>query len=169
MCDPVSASLAITAVAGGVSAYGQYQQADAAKKSAQFNQEVANIQARDALKRGEFESEQAGRKVAQLRGRQRVALAANGLDLSYGSPADILEQTDYYGLEDQRTVANNARREASMFANRATMSGMQAASINPGFTAGTTLLGTAASVSDKWSRYNSQGPDPRRASSNDWF
>ena len=151
MCEPVS--IALAAGSAMLSAYGQYQQADAAKKSAQFNQEVANIQARDALKRGEFESEQAGRKVAQLRGRQRVALAANGLDLSYGSPADILEQTDYYGLEDQRTVANNARREASMFANRATMSGMQAASINPGFEAGTTLLAGAANVSDKWARY----------------
>lgn len=151
MCEPVS--IALAAGSAMLSAYGQYQQADAAKKSAQFNQEVANIQARDALKRGEFESEQAGRKVAQLRGRQRVALAANGLDLSYGSPADILEQTDYYGLEDQRTVANNARREASMFANRATMSGMQAASINPGLEAGTSLLGGASNVSDKWVRY----------------
>jgi hypothetical protein len=149
MCDPT-----VIAIAGGASAglgaYGQYQQAQAAKETARHNQRLADMQADDARDRGVLESEKMGRKVGSFRGQQRAALAANGLDLTSGTPASLLEQTDYYGLEDQRTVASNTAREVAGYKNRAKAYGMQADNIHPKFQAFTTLLGGGSDVASKW-------------------
>lgn len=143
----------ISSVAGtGMSAYGQYQQAKAGQVAARYNQKVADIQKQDALDRGDFEQQQVGARQAQIRGRQRVALAANGVDLDSGTPAALLDQTDYYGLEDQRTVANNARREAAGYGARSTLAGLQA-DVNPYAGATGSLLSNAGAVADKWYRY----------------
>ncbi len=144
----------LSSVAGtGLSAYGQYQQAEAAKSAAEYNQKVAEVQSRDAITRGDQEGEMAGRKIGALRGRQRAALAASGVDLSSGSAADILAQTDYYGLEDQRTIADNARREAAMYTSRAGAYGAEAGSITPWLAGTGTLLSGAGAVADRWYNY----------------
>lgn len=148
-----TAGLYASIAGAGMSAYGSYKQAEAAKDAASYNQKVANIQASDALDRGATEQEQLGRKISALKGQQTANMAANGLDLSSGTPAAVLEQTDYYGLEDQRTVANNARREAAGYNARATMSGMQADSYDPGMSAGASLLTSAGTVADRWYKY----------------
>lgn len=152
-----TASLYSSIAGTALSAYGQYQQASAARDAARYNQKVAEIQASDALDRGDQEQAMLGRKVADLRGRQRVAMAKSGLDLSEGSPAAILDQTDYYGLEDQRTIANNARREAAGYANRGNLAGMQADGMDPLLATGGSLLTNAGTVADKWYRYNYGG------------
>jgi len=148
-----TAGLAASIAGTGMQAYGQYQQAQAAKDAATYNQKVANIQANDAIDRGDLEQQQLGRKISALRGQQTANMAANGLDLSSGTPAAELAQTDYYGLEDQRTVANNANREAAGYRTRATMAGMQADSYNPGLTAGASLLSGGGQVADRWYKY----------------
>lgn len=152
-----TASLYSSIAGTALSAYGQYQQASAARDAARYNQKVAEIQASDALDRGDQEQAMLGRKVADLRGRQRVAMAKSGLDLNEGSPAAILDQTDYYGLEDQRTIANNARREAAGYANRGNLAGMQADGMDPLLATGGSLLTNAGAVADKWYRYNYGG------------
>lgn len=150
-------SMIASAAGAGLSAYGQYKQAEAAGEAARYNQKVADIQAQDALNRGDLEQQAMGRKVASLRGQQRANMAANGLDLSSGTPEAILEQTDYYGLEDQRTIANNARREAASYQNRGNLYAMQADSSNPWAASGGSLLTGAGQVADKWYRYNNGG------------
>jgi hypothetical protein len=153
------ASLIASAAGAGMSAYAQSQQARAQRDAARYNQKVAEMQAADALDRGTQEQERLGRKISALRGEQVTAMAANGLDLSYGdqTPASVLAQTDYYGLEDQRMVANNANREAAAYRNRANMSGMQMAALDP-FAAGAgSLLTGAGAVAEKWNRYRGGG------------
>ena len=152
-----TASLLTSAAGAGLSAYGQYRQAEAAQQAAIYNQKVAGIQARDALDRGEREGEAMGRKISAMRGQQRANMAANGLDLSYGSPAAVLDQTDYYGLEDQRTIANNARREAAAYESRGNLYGMQASSADPMLASSGSLLTGSGIVADKWYRYNQGG------------
>lgn len=148
-----TASLYSSMAGAGLSAYGQYQQAQAAKDAAKYNQKVSEIQAADARDRGVYEQEALGRKIGAMRGQQRANMAANGVDLSSGTPADVLEQTDYYGLEDQRTLATNIEREAAGYSNRARLAGMQADSINPDLSAAGSLLTNAGTVADKWYRY----------------
>ena len=148
-----TAALYSSVAGAGMSAYGQYQQAEAMKDAANYNHKVAEMQAADARDRGAVEQEQLGRKIGQLRGQQRANMAANGLDLSDGTPAALLDQTDYYGLEDQRTLATNIEREASGFSNRARLAGMQADGIDPMLSAGGSLLTSAGNVADRWYKY----------------
>jgi len=152
MCHP-AIPLAIMAVSAVTKASGEYQQSLAAQRAARYNQQVANLQAQDALDRGDLEQQRVGVKQAQLRGEQRARMGANGLDLSFGTPEAVLEQTDYYGLEDQRRVANNARREAAGYSQRATLYGYEADNISPQFNAFNSLLGSASNVASKWYSY----------------
>lgn len=152
-----TASLLASAAGTGAQVYGQYQQAEAAKSAAEYNQKVANLQAQDAQDRGVQDQEALGRKISALRGQQRANMAANGLDLSSGTPEALLDQTDYYGLEDQRTLQNNINREVATYKNRSNLYGVQADSTSPMLAASGSFLTGAGAVADKWYRYNSGG------------
>lgn len=157
-------STAIGLLGAGVSAYGSYQQAQGQKQAANYNAAVADANAKtaefaaqDAKDRAEQRAIMVGQKVADVRGRQRAALAANGLDLSYGNAAGIQETTDYYGSQDQRTERDNGEREAyslrsqsSNFSNEATMNRSRADNISPFGAAATSFLGSATSIAGKW-------------------
>lgn len=154
-----TASLVSSVAGTALQASGQAAAAEAQRQAAEYNRKVALIQADDALNRGSLEQEAAGRKISQLRGQQRANMAANGLDLSMAdqSPDAILAQTDYYGLEDQRTIANNANREAANFKNRANLYAAQANDSSSLMIAGGSMLTGAGVVADKWYRYNNGG------------
>lgn len=148
-----TASLYSSMAGAGLSAYGQYQGAQAAKDAANYNAKVAEMQAADARDRGVYEQEALGRKIGQMRGQQRANMAANGLDLSDGTPAALLDQTDYYGLEDQRTLANNINREAAGYGTRANLARAQADGYDPAMAASASLLTNAGTVADRWYKY----------------
>lgn len=153
MCIPVmAAALIASAVAGGVSAYGQYQQGKAQEQIAKNNAVVAGYQAQDASRRGEEEAMRIRRQASQLRGQQRARFAAGGLDLSEGTPGDIIDQTDFFGQVDQNTARYNAGLEA--WGHRARASNLRAEGANAAVAGRTqafsTLLSTAGSVADKW-------------------
>jgi|GEM_PF-4306623 len=153
------------AVAGAATtAYGAYQQSAAQKDAAKYSASVANanaktaeFRAQDALDRGQRDAENVGRRQSALRGQQKAGLAQAGLDLSSGTPGAILEATDYYGLQDQATSANNAGKEAyghrAQGANYTAEAGAQtarASSISPFSDAGLSLLGSATKVASRW-------------------
>lgn len=148
-----TASLYTSMAGAGLSAYGQYQGAQAAKDAANYNAKVAEMQAADARDRGVYEQEALGRKIGQMRGQQRANMAANGLDLTDGTPAALLDQTDYYGLEDQRTLANNINREAAGYGTRANLARAQADGYDPTMAASASLLTNAGTVADRWYKY----------------
>lgn len=150
-------ALAASVVGAGVSAYGAYQTSKAGKAAADYNAELGNIKARDAVTRGENEQQRVGAQQASVRARQSANMAANGLDLSSGSPLSVLEQTDYYGLQDQYTVANNANREAWGYRASAAGDAAAARAANPAMAAGASLLGSAGQVADRWYRYSAGG------------
>lgn len=157
-------STAIGLLGSAVSAVGSYQQAQGQKEAMKYNAAVAdanaktaNFAAQDAKDRAELRAVMVGRKVADVRGRQRAAIAANGLDLSYGNAQDMQEATNYYGLEDQRTERDSGEREAyslrsqaGNFSNDAAMNRARAGSISPFGAAATSLLGSATSIASKW-------------------
>ena len=149
-------AMAITAAAAGASAYGQYQQGKTNQKIANNNAVVAEYQAQDAQRRGEEEAQAARRQAQQLAGAQRATMASRGLDISDGTPADILDQTDFFGAEDARIARANAAKEA--WALRARKGGFEAegrAARSAGNWGATgSLLGGAASVSGQWANYN---------------
>jgi hypothetical protein len=149
-------TLALTVASTAMSAYSAYQQQSVAAKVARNNAATAEYQARDAERRGEQQSQEIARRASQLQGTQRATMASRGLDLTSGTPADLIEQTDFFASIDQATARTNARKEAwgkrAMGANyRAEASGY-----SPLMAAGSSLLGGATSVADRWLRYSGQ-------------
>ncbi|MSX01586.1 MAG: hypothetical protein F2813_00320 [Actinobacteria bacterium] len=111
----LAATLASTVI-GGVATISQ---ADASAKSSRYNAEVSMMnatlserRAKDAEERGRREEQAKRLEVADLQGRQRAAMSANGVDLSFGSAFDTLVDTQFLGEMDALTIRRNSATEA---------------------------------------------------------
>lgn len=113
-------ALATAAAAQGVTkAIGQKRAGQAAGNEADYNAAVndqnatyADTQAADALARGNQGAQRAEGQAAQLRGSQRAAAGAGGLDVNAGSSVDVQQSDSALGAFDALTIRNNAMREA---------------------------------------------------------
>jgi hypothetical protein len=157
MCAVAAAGLMLTA-------YGMQQQAQGQKNLANYNAQVADgnakmaeYSAQDAIRRGDEEAAAIRRNADMLKGSQRASMAARGLDLTQGTAQELQDQTDFFAQTDMATARNNAQREAwaarvhgANFASEAAMQRATARSISPGLAFGTSLLGGAGQVADKW-------------------
>ena len=157
-------ALALGASVGGtvLSAGSMYQQGQAAKQTAANNAQMAETAAQDAQRRGEEQAIDVQRKGAALKSAQRVNLAAKGLDLGYGTAADLQDQTDFFTASDVATTRTNAGREAwNMRAKgQAMLQQGKADALNATYQAGGSLLTGAGRVSDRWYAYNRGGTVP---------
>ena len=115
MCELTTMLMIGSTVMGGV---GAIQQGNAAAASASYNAKVADMnaklserQARDAVERGAIEEQQQRIKTSAILGQQKAAMAANGVDLKFGSPLDALVDTATMGELDALTIRANTYRE----------------------------------------------------------
>lgn len=120
-----------------IKAQGEYQ-----RSISQMNSDLANLQAEDSLKRGESAVRDMRKETKQRVGAQRAALAASGVDVGSGSAAQVQLDTELAGVMDERTLRNNAAREAWGFRSQAanTMAQGDFASITARGQANQTLL-----------------------------
>ncbi|HEY4339992.1 MAG TPA: hypothetical protein VGM97_08610 [Steroidobacteraceae bacterium] len=102
-----------------VGAVGQIQEGKATAQAEKYNSQVAEMnaqladrQAKDAIERGQQQEQQKRLQTSQLQGKQRAAMAANGVDLSFGSPLDTIVDTAKLGEVDALNIRTNAYREA---------------------------------------------------------
>lgn len=116
MCDLV---LALTLGSTLIGAAGAIQQGQAAAQAADYNAQVQEMnaqlserQAKDALERGANDEQKKRQQVAQILGQQQLSMAANGVDISFGSPLDTLVDTATLGEIDALTIRQNAYRES---------------------------------------------------------
>ena len=116
MCELMTILTVASTVVG---AAGAIQQGNAAAAAANYNAKVAEMnatmsdrRAKDAIERGAKDEQQKRQEIAQLKGRQKAAMAANGVDLTFGSPLDTIVDTAVLGELDALTVRRNAAREA---------------------------------------------------------
>lgn len=123
MCELATVLMIGSTLMGGVSAI---QQGNAAAASANYNAQVstmnakiANENARDAQTRGATEEQAKRREVAQIAGKQKASMAANGIDVTFGSPLDLLVDTAMLGEVDALTIRSNAAREAYAYSTDA--------------------------------------------------
>lgn len=129
MCEPVTLALiaaGVSAVGTGFSAIQASQQAKYQSKVADRNADLANEAAQNEQQNTRMAALDHYRKQAQLKGQQRAALAANGVDLSFGNAADLQGDTEMLGNEDvTRLYAQGSQRargfevEASNFSGEA--------------------------------------------------
>jgi hypothetical protein len=156
MCDPGTLLIAGTAlaVAGTVaSTYATYSQARYEAKVDEANRKQASAAASDALNRGETDVLNESRKRSQLVGAQRAAMAANGIDVSFGNAADVTADTEMFASQDAQTLRENAAREAHGYdvnaanygaAAEASRSKATAALISGALSVGSTIAGGAS-------------------------
>ena len=121
-------SVALALAAGGtaISAFGQIQSgraagragklqraaADSAAELTDYNAAVADIQAEDALLRGQLDEQRFRGQVRGAVGAQRAGFAGGNIDVSSGSAVDVQADAAYLGELDALTIRTNAKREA---------------------------------------------------------
>lgn len=96
-----------------------YSQSKAYKAAGEYQRQVGDINARtsdlqaaDAVRRGDKNSIEARKAAGKVAGDQRVAFAAQGVDVNSGTAAQIQEDTHAMGALDALTIQNNATLEA---------------------------------------------------------
>jgi hypothetical protein len=158
------ASIATSVAGGVVTMIGQGQQADAAKKTAEYQAAVARnnaiIAERAAVQKeqeGKIAEQRTRQQAARLAGRQRAVFASNGVLVDDGSALDTVLDTAAYGELDALNTrynyagqAYNLRVQGSNFQNDAALADYRAATSDASLAQLGTLLGTAGSVAGKW-------------------
>lgn len=156
MCEPLTiAAIGLSAASTAMSVKAARDQGKVAAAVGRNNATMAEYAAQDAQRRGEEEAAAIQRKGAALKSSQRVSLAAKGLDIGYGTAADLQDQTDFFTQSDVATTRYNAKREAwSMRAQGQQALAMgEAERRNANLQATASLLEGASSVAGKWSSY----------------
>lgn len=109
----IFASLVAAQTANAV--VGDVKNAKAAKKLGDANAAIAEQQAEDAIARGKEGVAQVGQQERSLKGSQRAALAAQGIDIGSGSAADVIANDESLSELDKIAIRRNAQREAHGF------------------------------------------------------
>lgn len=161
MCDPgtitalMVASTVVAAAGQGVQAISTAQQYKYEAKVAKANVLAEDARAKDALERGRQENLDYQRKLAQEMGQQNAALAANGVDITFGSAASVRGDTAMFGRTDVDRINQNALREARGYEINAANYGAEAISdrrkatgaiVQGAFGVASTILGGATQI-----------------------
>ncbi|HEX8577997.1 MAG TPA: hypothetical protein VF655_00195 [Allosphingosinicella sp.] len=118
MCGPAALAIAGAAMTIGgqiTEGVGAARQAGYESKVAKINSGLESERARDAIVRGEEQVRIFQNKAGQERGAMRAAMAANGIDLDYGSASDVLGDQAQNAAEDAAALTHNSEREAMGF------------------------------------------------------
>lgn len=103
MCDPATLLIAGTAVATLGAGYTALQQNAASRYEAKVADQNAKLSAESARQEADNTRDAAlqhYRKVSQLKGQQRAAMAAGGIDVDFGNAADLQADTEMLARED---------------------------------------------------------------------
>lgn len=113
MCEPTSIALiASTVITGAAQAHIQRQEGKANAAIAENNARLAEADADATNAMATRESEQQAWRTRALIGQQRASIAANNLDPTFGTPADLMGEAALFGEVDQQTIRMNAARQA---------------------------------------------------------
>lgn len=104
--------LAVSAIGGGISAIGSANTGAAADTAAKDNAKVLDAAAVDTLKRGAAAAGQVRQEGSKVAGEQKVAIAANGVELSSGSARAVLADSALANEADAQAVTTSAAKEA---------------------------------------------------------
>lgn len=161
MCAPLLiAGAALTILGGAVGAQGQVAAGRYNQRVGEQNAKIADEQAKIEETLGVEQSDEARMRTRLALGQQRAALAANGLDLSSGTPADMQADTAMFGAIDERRIRANAARQAWGFRTQATNYRAQGAldRFQGRVGAASTILGSAGQALGYYGQYRATRP-----------
>lgn len=119
MCGPatpvmlMAAATAVSAISAGYSGMATVQQHKYEAAVARNNASLSRGQAADAEERGKREELRQAQVVSRAKSAQLAGFAANGIDVTFGSPVDVMADTAIMGLQDTWQIRDNAARETS--------------------------------------------------------
>lgn len=154
----VGAMATLSLAAGGLSAYSSIKAGQSAKAAGEYNAQVAENQSKaeewaghDAAERGADAAARRREDARRFASSQVAGFGAAGIDVTTGTPLDILAETAGLGETDALMEINNARREsfghqvnATSYRSQAGIDRYTGAAANRSgwMNAGGTLLGT---------------------------
>ena len=149
-------STIFTIGSGILGAYTAYQGAKTAQAAAQASAAQADQAALQALEEGDQRSDKLRRAAHIAQGDQRVAMAANGVDVTSGNAISLLDETKALSEEDAFAIRENALRSARGYAQQAANFRAEASSARSEalFTPIRTILGTASRVGRRYDYMN---------------
>ena len=121
MSDPVTWATIIMGVSGGIQALGAVRQGQAAAASADYNAKVAEQNAQIANAQGNAAVEAQQRDAQRRMGAAVAAYGASGVQLSDGSPMDVLEESARNSALDAATLKYNYKLRSMGFQNQANL------------------------------------------------
>lgn len=131
---------------------------------AESNARLAELSAQSALLQGQKQVASLTMKAGQIKGSQRAAMAANGIDLGEGSAAELQASTEIMKDLDKNQLEANAmaqawgyRMQKTNYEGEALSARAGASAINPAASSIATLLGGAGSVASSWYQFNKVG------------
>lgn len=114
-----AASTVSTVVSQRKAAKAEIKKGELQKKAAEsqawildYNANVADLQAKDAVERGAEAEQRFRTQIRGTIGAQRAAIAAGNIDVSFGSAVDVQADAAMLGELDALTIRTNAAREA---------------------------------------------------------
>lgn len=141
----------------------QRQQAEYAAKQQEFNAQRARTEADDIAQRASDEERALREKAAQVKGAQRAAAGASGIDAGSGSALNLLQESEMIESQDAANIRYNSKKAQGGRIAEAQQSEWNAAAIRVGgenAARATTNAGQAAlwgsllkggsMVADKW-------------------
>ena len=78
----------------------------------EYNAAIAELQAQDAIARGEWSADRMAEEIDQVIGSQRAGFAAGNIDVGFGSTADTQADAAALGALDISQIRNNAAADA---------------------------------------------------------
>lgn len=138
---------AIPYVIAAVTAVGAIQQAQAAKKAANYNAQLADENAKIARQQGDSHAAQIRRQSVLGLGDMRASFAANGVSLE-GSALDVMADSAYQYELDKQNARYNAELKARGYSNEAQLQRARGESaMTAGYLkAGSSLIGAAGNA-----------------------
>lgn len=148
-------STIFTAASGAVTAYSAVQQGNAAEAAAEATAKQQESSARQSLIQGEEESDRQRRAGAAMLAQQKVAMAANGIDVSSATAIEQLDDTKAAIEDDAFAIRQNARNTAGNLSQMAANSRTEGANAaSAGLWGGVgTILSTGATIGSKYSNW----------------
>lgn len=171
MCDTGTALLASQGAGMAMSTVGAFYAGREKQAGLRASADVNEINARmsdraakQAIRSGQLRGQQSRLENAAFKSRQKVSLAANGVDLGSETALAALTTTDILGEIDAREIKRGAlmesfgyRTQAVNSRNEAAMGRAEASGISPAFGAVPSLLTGAASIAQTNYNFNKFG------------
>jgi hypothetical protein len=166
MCDPVTIGLTVASAA--VTMGGQFMQGQSAYTNAKYQQSAANAnaalasqQAKDSIVETQQQAARRYREAGNLEGQQQAAMAANGIDINYGSAADVLRDDKMIAGEDVGNIyTQGARQEQGYLTDaynyRLKASAAKSEAKSAGLATGLAMAGTALSSASQLNKFKAQ-------------